>query len=72
MAANNEDVKGWSGTASIHRDAEKAKPRSYSPRILRGTPCAGKESPGDLRKQKLGWDGAFDGMPDGSTTLLAL
>jgi hypothetical protein len=31
-----------------------------------------KESPGELRKQELGWDGAFNGMPDGSITLLAL
>jgi len=31
-----------------------------------------KESPGGLRKQELGRDGAFNGIPDGSTTLLAL
>jgi hypothetical protein len=59
--------------ASVQRVAVKAKPRSYRPRILRGAPCAGgKGSPGHLRKKPLGWDGAFNGIPHGSTTLLAL
>jgi hypothetical protein len=66
-------AESWGLLASVQRVAVKAKPRSYRPMILRGAPCAGgKGSPGDLRKQKLGWDGAFNGIPHGSITLLAL
>jgi len=59
---------------SSARCREGYKPLSYSPRILRGAPpvCAGKGSPGALGKQNLGWDRAFNGIPDVSTTLLAL
>ena len=59
--------------ASVQCVAEKAKPRSYSPRILRGAPpVQQKEVRGTLGNKTLNWDGAFNGIPDGSTTLLAL
>ena len=35
MAANNEDVKGWSGIASIHRAAEKVYSRKQGFRCIR-------------------------------------
>jgi len=68
-------AESWGAAVdSVQCVAEKVKPRSYSPRILRGAPPVQeeKEVRGTLGNKTLGWDGAFNGIPDGSTTLLAL